>query len=124
MQSPAIQVAVNNLIEAVRTSLMAEFLELLRQGKPARPKWAGAKRKGAAAGKRSAGGRLDAREVELAGKKILAYVKANPDQRLEQIAKGLNTDTKSLKLPMLKLLARPAKVVRKGVRRGTTYRVR
>ena len=38
MQSPAIQVAVHNLVEAIRTSLMAEFLELLRQGKPARAK--------------------------------------------------------------------------------------
>ena len=38
MQSPAIQVAVNNLVEAIRTSLMAEFLELLRQGKPASAK--------------------------------------------------------------------------------------
>ncbi|RYZ06650.1 MAG: hypothetical protein EOO73_15220 [Myxococcales bacterium] len=35
MQSPAIQAALNNLVETIRTSLMAEFLELLRSGKPA-----------------------------------------------------------------------------------------
>jgi hypothetical protein len=38
MQSPAVQVALNNLVETIRTSLMAEFLELLRSGKPARAK--------------------------------------------------------------------------------------
>lgn len=35
MQPPAIQAALDNLVETVRTSLMAEFLELLRDGKPA-----------------------------------------------------------------------------------------
>lgn len=34
MHSPAIQAALNNLVETIRTSLMAEFLELLRSGKP------------------------------------------------------------------------------------------
>ena len=35
MQSPAIQAALANLVETIRTSLMAEFLELLRDGRPA-----------------------------------------------------------------------------------------
>jgi hypothetical protein len=35
MQPLAIQAALDNLVETVRTSLMAEFLELLRDGKPA-----------------------------------------------------------------------------------------
>lgn len=34
MQSPAIQAALDNLVETIRTSLMAEFLELLRDGRP------------------------------------------------------------------------------------------
>lgn len=38
MHSPAIQAALNNLVETIRTSLMAEFLELLRSGKPAKLK--------------------------------------------------------------------------------------
>jgi hypothetical protein len=122
MQSPAIQVALNNLVEAVRTSLMAEFLELLRQGKPARAKPGPKPRANAAQGR--AGGRRGTADVEQMGQKVLAYVKANPDQRVEQIAKGLGTDTKTLKLPISKLLARPAKLSRKGQRRGTTYRAR
>ncbi len=55
MRSPAIHAALDNLVEAIRTSLMAEFLELLRSGKPARlkpgPK---AKRAPKAAGKKAA----------------------------------------------------------------------
>jgi hypothetical protein len=36
MRSPAIHAALDNLVETIRTSLMAEFLEVLRSGKPAR----------------------------------------------------------------------------------------
>ena len=32
MQQPAIQAALNNLVEAIRTALMAEFLEYSRGG--------------------------------------------------------------------------------------------
>lgn len=123
MQSPAIQAAVDNLVEAVRTSLMAEFLELLRGGKPPRGK-PGPKPRSGAVSKVTSGGRRSAEDVEALGKQVLAYVKANPDLRVEQIAKGLETDTKTLKLPILKLLSRPAKLTRKGVRRGTTYRAK
>lgn len=38
MRSPAIHAALDNLVETIRTSLMAEFLEVLRSGKPARIK--------------------------------------------------------------------------------------
>lgn len=50
MQPPAVQAALDNLVEAVRTSLMAEFLELLREGKPAKVK---AKRRGSPAKKKA-----------------------------------------------------------------------
>lgn len=51
MQPPAIQAALDNLVETVRTALMAEFLELLRDGKPATLK---RKRKSAPAAKKKA----------------------------------------------------------------------
>lgn len=38
MRSPAVHAALDNLVETIRTSLMAEFLEVLRSGKPARLK--------------------------------------------------------------------------------------
>jgi len=48
MHSPAIQVALNNLVETIRTAMMAEFLELLRSGKPAKVPGKASKRTGAA----------------------------------------------------------------------------
>jgi hypothetical protein len=40
MQQPAIQAALNNLVEVIRTALTAEFLEYFRDGnaRPARAK--------------------------------------------------------------------------------------
>lgn len=53
MHSPAIHAALDNLVETIRTSLMAEFLELLRDGKPALPKAAKKKAKRAVAKKKA-----------------------------------------------------------------------
>jgi hypothetical protein len=51
MHSPAIQVALNNLVETIRTAMMAEFLELLRSGKPAKIPGKASKRTAGAAKK-------------------------------------------------------------------------
>jgi hypothetical protein len=51
MPSPAIQAALHNLVETIRTSLMAEFLELLRSGKPATLKPARKAKRGARSAK-------------------------------------------------------------------------
>jgi hypothetical protein len=49
MQQPAIQAALNNLVEAIRTALMAEFVEYSRGGdkEPVSSKRASKARKGA-----------------------------------------------------------------------------
>ena len=48
MQQPAIQAALNNLVEVIRTALTAEFLEYFRDGdaRPARGKPAPKPKKG------------------------------------------------------------------------------
>ncbi len=121
MQPPAIQAALDNLVETVRTALMAEFLELLRNGKPPRGKPGPKPRKSgqpAPAGQRRSGAGVD----EL-GQRVVTELKKKPDSRTEQIAAALGTSTKSLALPIKKLLA--AKLItKKGQRRGTTYRAR
>jgi hypothetical protein len=119
MQSPAIQVALNNLVETIRTSLMAEFLELLRSGKPARGK-PGPKPRQLSTPKK--GGRRSADDVEQVGNLIVAHLKKNPDSKVESIASALgNYSSKDLALPIKKLLADKV-IVKKGERRGTTYR--
>jgi hypothetical protein len=119
MQPPAIQAALDNLVETVRTSLMAEFLELLRNGKPPSAKLG--RKSGRVA--RTAGGRRSAEGVEQVGQQIVSFLKKNPDVRAEQIAAGIGSSTKELALPIKKLLA-DKQVAKKGQRRGTTYRAR
>lgn len=52
--------------------------------------------------------------------RLLAYVRKNPGQRGEQIAKAMRSDVKTIRLPMKKLIA-ARKVKTKGQRRGMSY---
>ena len=51
---------------------------------------------------------------------LLGYIKENPGERIEQIARALKVSTTDLKLPAQKLLA-GRDVKTKGQRRGTHY---
>ena len=51
---------------------------------------------------------------------VHGYIKSNPGQGVEQIAKALQTSTKELTLPIRKLLA-SKKISSKGQRRATRY---
>jgi hypothetical protein len=119
--TPKIQEALNQLVQAIQQETLAKFSSLLTgedgpipipyrrgRGALATPK---ARRKG---------GKRTAEEIEGLKKQILSYVRKNPGQRSEQIAKGLNTTTKELQLPMLAL--REAKALKlKGNRRAASY---
>lgn len=137
MHPPAIQAALDNLVETVRTSVTAEFLEYFRgDAKPLRGKAApklrqaamakgGARRATAMNGEREEQrGRRSSEAVEQVGKLIMSHLKKNPDSRVEQIAGALGGySTKDLALPIKKLLTDRA-ILKKGQRRGTTYRAR
>ena len=85
----------------------------VRRG-PGRPAGTSAPRRPAGGGKRSS------EQMETMTNDLVAYVKANPGQRGEQIAAALKTDVKTMRLPMLKLIAAKA-ISAKGQRRGMTY---
>ena len=69
---------------------------------------------------KGSGGRRSSAQVENWSETLLAYVRSNPGQRGEQIAKALGTDVGTMRKPMQFLLAKK-KVKTKGQRRGMTY---
>jgi hypothetical protein len=65
-------------------------------------------------------GRRSSEGVEQTGTSLVENVKKNPGQREEQNAESLRTDTKTMRLPMRRLIADRA-VRRKGERRAMRY---
>ena len=84
-----------------------------------RPKGSGRK-PGRPAGRPARGGKRSSDEVDAMAERLVAYVKSNPGQGLEGIARGLGTSTKELKLPVIKLLA-SRQIKKTGQKRGTKY---
>ena len=85
-----------------------------RRGAPSLPAAKGGARLRAKGAKRSPD------ELEELTGQLLAYVKSNPGQRIEQIAEGMGTSTKELNLPAKKLLGSKALKTR-GHKRATQY---
>lgn len=71
-------------------------------------------------GRAKKGSRRSADDVSAMGETLLDFVKKNPGQRGEQIAKALRTDVGTMRLPMKALIA-AKKIKTKGQRRGMTY---
>jgi hypothetical protein len=70
---------------------------------------------------RGKGAKRTPEEIEALTKNVLAHIKRNPGQRVEQIAEALGTSTKELALPIIKL----GKALKtQGQRRGTRYSAR
>jgi hypothetical protein len=78
---------------------------------PARPK---GERRGTKGGKRTPAA------LERMGADVLAYVKANPGKRADQLAAALKTDVGTIRLPMQKLSVE-RRVRTEGQRRGMRY---
>lgn len=72
------------------------------------------------AAKRKAGEKRSPAMLAQITEQVYNYIKANPQQGVEQIAKALNTSTKELTLPIRKLLGEK-KVGSKGQKRATRY---
>lgn len=117
------------LSQLVRESTLEQIRSVLEGGprSPARGTARGTTRGGSTRnvkvvrlGRAKKGGRRSAEDVSAMGETLLDYVRKNPGQRGEQIAKALRTDVGTMRLPM-KALIGARKVKTKGQRRGMTY---
>lgn len=123
MTTPSIQAALDSLVAAIRAELREEFLSALGGSAPAVKRSGRGGRVAAAPAKRARakGAKRTSEELEALTKNVLAYVKKNPGERVEQIAAALHTTTKELALPIIKL----GKALKtQGQRRGTKYSAR
>lgn len=134
---------VSDQVRSLVESFVAEMSDLIRRSamETVQVALAGGEaprrgRRGAPAGRRGAapalaaprgGARLRAKgakrspdELEELTNQLLAYVKGNPGQRIEQIAEGMGTSTKELNLPAKKLIGNKSLKTR-GHKRATQY---
>jgi hypothetical protein len=134
---------VNELSDLIRRQALQAVGEVLKKGettdhaparRPGRPPKAAAgleapaaprgrgrpPKTAAAAPKRRAGEKRTPQELVQITDQVFNYIKSNPGQGVEQIAKSLATSTKELTLPIRKLLV-DKKVGSKGQKRATRY---
>ena len=90
-----------------------------RKRGPGRPRKAGRAKVGRKPGRRT-GGRRSAGEVASTGETVLAHIRANPGQRLEEIGRELGVPTKELKRPIANLM-QGGSLRTEGQKRGTKY---
>lgn len=63
-----------------------------------------------------------ARQLENATRKLHEYIEAHPDQRMEQISRGVGIRTGLLQ-PLIKRLLAERQIKARGKARGTTYTI-
>jgi hypothetical protein len=112
---------VTELDTLVRQAAVASVAQAL-QGRGAAPSRALSRARPAAArsGARRKGQKRDPRELDQLTERLLASIRKNSGQRIEQIAVTMGTTTKELALPAKKLIA-DKKVRTTGNRRATRY---
>jgi hypothetical protein len=83
----------------------------------------GGARRGAGAGRaiaRAKGAKRDPEQLAQLTDSLHGYIKGNPGQRIEEIARGMGTTTKELNLPVKKLIG-GKQIKTKGHKRATQY---
>ena len=70
--------------------------------------------------RRRQGGKRDPKAIDALTERTAAYIKANAGKRIEEIGKALNTPTKELALPIIRLLGNKT-IKKSGQKRATKY---
>ena len=115
---------VNQLNQLVRQTALESVQDALGSGSGAgRGRGRGAARAAIGRGARRKGEKRSSDQIAETTKAVVTYVRKNPGQGVEAIAKGLGTVTKELTLPIRKLVAE-RQLKTKGQKRATKYFVR
>jgi hypothetical protein len=112
---------VNQLSHLVRQTALESVQDALGEG-GGRGRGRGG-RAALARGGRRKGEKRSSDQIAETTKAVVSYVRKNPGQGVEAIAKGLGTATKELTLPIRKLVAEK-QLKTKGQKRATKYFVR
>ena len=102
----------------VRDQLSSDVTNALQIALGAKPTRRGLGGGGAA----SSGGKRTPEQIEKQADKLYAFIKSNPDQRAEQIARANKLTTTELVRP-IKRLVDEKKIKASGRARGTTYAI-
>jgi hypothetical protein len=112
---------VSQLSQLVRQTALESVQDALGEGR-GRGRGRGA-RPALGRGARRKGEKRSSDQIAETTKAVVSYVKKNPGEGVEAIAKGLGTATKELTLPIRKLVAEK-QLKTKGQKRATKYFVR
>lgn len=120
-----IQQAINERIDAFVSDITdlakKAALETLETGlSGGAPRTSAAKGLGGTTRGRRKGGKRSPDEIKEAATQLLDYIRDNPGQRMEAIAKAMGSTTKDLTLPIKKLLQQNMVRV-EGQKRATSY---
>jgi hypothetical protein len=110
---------VNDITELARQAAQETLQSALGGGGGARRASGGSKPVAAPRARRKSGKRSP-EEIAATADQLLTFIKDNPGQRMEAIAKALGTTTKDLTLPVKKLVSKNLIRV-EGQKRATSY---
>jgi len=124
MNNPQIQNIVNNFVVELQSAWNQSVMDALSGvGVGAGKKGPMAKFALGGVGARAKGEKRTSEELKATKEKFVAFVKANPNLRIEQINKQLGTTTKDLALPIRQLIA-DGMIKAQGEKRSTTYKAK
>lgn len=119
-QSAKVQSLINKFANELHDLILVEVIEVVTAGLGGKSSKGAVVAKGTAPRALKKGAKRSPEALQELTDDLYGHIKKHPGQRIEQIGVAMDVSTKSLNLPVKKLLA-DKKVATKGVKRATTY---